>query len=151
MHLSDFRRYFDKVDVLHMDAGWAHFRAQGRLTARRAVLTFEVAEACRGRVAVYQRRRGAGGASYGWRVSVVDAATGSFGPALFPAGMSAADCATRSYLRELSITTPELSLVPSKTYGVVIEGYPPSAGLLPLDFAVLGSVSSGKLVWGSLI
>ena len=89
-------------------------------------------------------------ARFGWRVSVLNGDVAGTA-ALFPARTSQAECDARPYSLDLSITTPEIELVPGPNYQLFIEGYPPSSGMLPLPFAVLGSVSKGRLVWGNLI
>lgn len=157
MELSSFRTYFDSVDVLHMDPGWLQYRAEGRLTSRRAALCFSVSVVCRCRVAIHQRRPGPRAPRFGWRVSILNGDGGDGGgaagaaPLLFPARTSQADCDARPYCLDLSVTTPELELRPGPNYTLVIEGYPPSQSLLPLPFTVLGSVSKGRLVWGNLL
>jgi hypothetical protein len=61
--LEDFRLFFDQVHILHLQGGWAESRVAGSLSGRTGTIAFSLSEACKVRVALFDRDRRASGFS----------------------------------------------------------------------------------------
>jgi hypothetical protein len=125
MRIEDFRLYFDRVDILHIQKGWAERRWGGTLSGGDAALTFTVTKPCKMRLSVFSQEKA--------ELTVKEG--GKDGARLFPSGwlvdsmIGFLENPTMSH----ATTTDELNAAPGTTYRAEIRCVVTRRGVMPFQ------------------